>query len=417
MRSHPKTWIGIGLAVTLLPAAGCFDEQAVQDEASQLYEACVRREEHEALLARVQALEQAGFLLEETDPLYGASVAAGVASADLARWDEAHGWGDHGAAGYLEAESDPVYSGSAAATVTAGDLADWDEAVSWGDHAGIGYATTVELDSAVAALERCPPGYLQDATETRFVLCYHPDSNPSAPDEMVQVGDFWVDRYEASVWSDPDCTGTQYGASGDGYVADFPDTGSWDSQLFACSAAGVLPSRYLTWFQAQQACAASGKNLCSNDRWQAAAAGTWDPGSNDGIFGGACNTDSVAPDPRATGLAGATPSGQDSCVSAWGAEDMVGNAWEWVADWQVAGPNGLTSDGDWSEPWPVDFGDDRTWHLGGSANTNSGYVDGLPAATIRGGSSDSGTSAGQFALDLRDAPTFFTDAIGFRCCR
>lgn len=43
---------------------------------------------------------------------------------------------------------------------------------------------------------------------------------------IVKVGTgasaFWIDRYEASVWSNRDGTGTQYGASPDGGDGDNP---------------------------------------------------------------------------------------------------------------------------------------------------------------------------------------------------
>ena len=289
------------------------------------------------------------------------------------------------AAGYLTAETDPVASAA-------------------------GYLTEAEL-------ELCPVGYVHDASETQFTLCYDPDSALGA-DEMVRVGDFWVDRYEGSVWSDPDCTGTQYGAStADDYPADLPDTGNWDSVLppvYACSVPGVTPSRMLTWFQAQQSCAASGKDLCTGEQWQAAAAGTWDPGSSP--TGDQCNTSSAGP--RTTGSAGSIPADSGSCMSAWGAEDMVGNLWEWAGDWYAAGTGGwMTADGQSTSPWPASYDGDGTWNLAGRAHNGSAYVNGLPAAALRGGGWTNGAYAGVFALYLGYGPSNWITNIGFRCCR
>jgi len=42
-----------------------------------------------------------GYLTSETDPVFGASAAAGIQSSNIANWDSAYGWGDHGVAGYL----------------------------------------------------------------------------------------------------------------------------------------------------------------------------------------------------------------------------------------------------------------------------------------------------------------------------
>ena len=259
----------------------------------------------------------------------------------------------------------------------------------------------------------CPVGYVHDASETQFTLCYDPDSALGA-DEMVQVGDFWVDRYEASAWEFDDCSGDQYGETTiDDYPADLPNTGNWETAtppVYACSVPGVTPSRMLTWFQAQQSCAASGKDLCSNEQWQAAAAGTSDPGSNDGIGGGACHTSGSGP--RLTGNAGGTPTASTSCMSAWGAEDMVGNLCEWVGDWYVAGQDWQAGDGQGTSPWPSGYEDDRTWNLDGRAYDGSAYIDGLPAAGLRGGHWGSGTGAGVFALSLSNGPSFWNASVG-----
>ena len=125
-------------------------------------------------------------------------------------------------------------------------------------------------------MPECPRGYRRDRTCPscdRVILCVN------GLDEMVKVGDFWVDRYEASVWQNANCTGTQYGIfEYDWDGADgFPHHGSFSTPLYACSVRDEIPSRWLTWFHAQSACAASGKRLLTNAEWQAAVAGTHDP--------------------------------------------------------------------------------------------------------------------------------------------
>ena len=74
---------------------------------------------------------------------------------------------------------------------------------------------------------------------------------------------------------------------------------------------GVEPRASITWFQAQQALANSGKRLPTNAQWQMAVAGT--PDST------ACNVGGSAAQKT-----GANP----GCRSDWGANDMVGNLWE-----------------------------------------------------------------------------------------
>ncbi len=77
--------------------------------------------------------------IEETDPLFSASPAAGIEDSDLLNWDEAYSWGDHALADYLTEETDPLFSASPAAGIEDEDILNWDEAYSWGDHSDAGY--------------------------------------------------------------------------------------------------------------------------------------------------------------------------------------------------------------------------------------------------------------------------------------
>src|SRR5205085_2914595 len=100
-----------------------------------------------------------------------------------------------------------------------------------------------------------------------------------------------------------------------------PITGNGCKDVYAVSIPGVLPAGFLSWFQALAAARNSFKRLPTNAEWQAAALGTPDPGSDNGLTD--CNTTTDA-----LSLTGA----RSNCVSDVGAFDMVGNVWEWVAD-------------------------------------------------------------------------------------
>jgi len=230
----------------------------------------------------------------------------------------------------------------------------------------------------------------------------------SPNDIMVKVGPLCVDKYEASVWLDANGTVTQYGAASDNYPFTFPDTGNWTTPVYAVSKAGVLPSTRVTWFQAQQACALSGKRLLTNAEWQMAAAGTptaYEPGADNGATD--CNT--------STAGAVANTGGRSSCVSNWNVNDMVGNVWEWVADWM----QGSTSP--WAPSTPsgragASYGADFMYGTNPAAYQGIGSTN-FPAALIRGGGWSYGTSAGVFALLAANGPAGVDSDIGFRCAR
>ena len=98
-------------------------------------------------------------------------------------------------------------------------------------------------------------------------------------DEIVKIGDFWIDRYEMA-----DCGDRNLGDDPTGYT----------TIGIPCSRPGAEPYHDITWYQATQACANAGKHLCTNAEWQTAASGTPDPGDGLAIPDGsdqdnACN--------------------------------------------------------------------------------------------------------------------------------
>lgn len=85
---------------------------------------------------------------------------------------------------------------------------------------------------------------------------------------------------------------------------------------------------------------------------------------------------------------------------------MVGNVYEWVADWMPRNPDTTCeTTGSWGS-----FSDDAQC-LGGAATT------GAPGALTRGGSKFDGALAGVFAVSSFNAPSLAGTNLGFRAVR
>jgi hypothetical protein len=232
------------------------------------------------------------------------------------------------------------------------------------------------------------------------------------PRDSVRSGTICIDTYEASVWQIPpgntaviakikngtvtlaelNAAGFQRGTASDDYGAGCPDTGNGCKDFYAVSIPGVTPSRFLTKFQAGAAARNSGKRLPTSQEWQDAALGTPDTGGADNGTTN-CNTGST--------VAAAATGSRSGCVSDVGAFDMVGNLWEWVADWV---PLSTACPG-WGG-----FSDDLMCLAGADSAVG-------PGALFRGGDFFSGAGAGVFAVSGSSAPSNASSNVGFRAAR
>jgi hypothetical protein len=241
--------------------------------------------------------------------------------------------------------------------------------------------------------------------------------------DSVQSGTVCMDKYEASVWNLAPVSnaktkaklvvsiqsGTvtlatlqsagavQVGlAPGDLAAVGCPDTGNGCVDVYAVSIPGVTPAGYISWFQAAAAARNSLKRLPTNQEWQAAALGTPDTGGADN-GSTTCDTDNL----NFSGTLSVTGS-RSACVSDVGAFDMVGNTWEWMADWVPRSPNAPGSWGTFSDDWQILVGAETT---------------GAPGALVRGASRYDHEQAGAFAVLGDWAPSSQFGNFGFRCAR
>lgn len=172
------------------------------------------------------------------------------------------------------------------------------------------------------------------------------------PAEMALVdGRFCVDRWEGTL--------VRRAGEKELAVSPFGPIDGLESSVRAVSKAGVVPQGYVSGKQAEQACQASGKRLCTTSEWVRACRGPRDLAFPYGgeRRAGVCNDDGRRRHPvvevgSLLGIDGdrlwrdgmnepllnqlegtlARTGERSGCTNEWGVFDMVGNLHEWVDD-------------------------------------------------------------------------------------
>ncbi len=259
-----------------------------------------------------------------------------------------------------------------------------------------------------------------------YKCAYEPDNDgDGCPDDMARVGDACVDKWEASydcsIYKSQSTQGSGGPITTDG--DDDKDDYLWQTRNIATINGGPavckgvsknnsIPYTTITQYDAESACALSGKHLIKNSEWQEAAKGTPDNGSICNIEANNPGEGTFIPSADWYNLGGNdiiyTGSARN-CISDYGVYDMVGNIREFTDD--LIDPVSTNIDTN-----TLIYGEDGFYRESiGSIYVREGNNNASLVTYIRGGNSNFNSAAGIFIFDLRSGPSDWFNEDGFRC--
>jgi formylglycine-generating enzyme required for sulfatase activity len=207
------------------------------------------------------------------------------------------------------------------------------------------------------------------------------DGDPEdAPAHEVDLPAFEIDKFEVTNADfDAFTKQTDYET-----YAEKQGNRGWRSEFNAGTA--NHPVVNVTWDDAQAYCEWLGKRLPSEAEWEKAARGT------DGlIFPWGNDWDPNKANVKERGLRGTAAVGSfGEGASPYGVEDMVGNVWEWTADWYQPYPGNSAQDPYYGEKYRV--------------NRGGGWFEEEAQSTT-------------FSRNAADPIKTYSDDLGFRCAR
>jgi len=200
------------------------------------------------------------------------------------------------------------------------------------------------------------------------------------PQHTVYLDGYWIARIEV--------TAAQYGRCVEAGACPVP-AGTWDDCTYGVAGKGNHPINCVDWNDAAAYCRWAGCRLPTEAEWEKAARGEdgriypWGDQAPDATlanFGGNAG---------GTSAVGSYPAG----VSPYGALDMAGNVWEWVADWY-----------------------DDDYYAQSPRENPQGPASGQ-YRVLRGGSWGSNAQSVRAAVRGRLTPDFRVGGFGFRAAR
>jgi serine/threonine protein kinase len=164
-------------------------------------------------------------------------------------------------------------------------------------------------------------------SDDEFDQCWRSGLDDELPQHEVYLDEFYVDKYEV--------TNAQYSVCVNAGFCDPPSDPSSNTRnsYFHDPRYADYPVIYVTWYDADRYCRWAGRRLPTEAEWEKAArgdnGGLWPWGNSFSPEYSNVRPGGVAPDTSDTIRVGSYPDG----VSPYGAMDMIGNVFEWVADW------------------------------------------------------------------------------------
>jgi serine/threonine-protein kinase len=240
---------------------------------------------------------------------------------------------------------------------------------------GAGSTATSPIDSMV--MDYVPAGsFLMGSSDSDGAA--YADEKPQHP---VTLEAFWIDQSEV--------TNGQYALCMAAKVCKEPArvSSNLHDQYYGNPVFADYPVMWVTWNDAQAYCTWAGRRLPTEAEWEKAARGTdgriypWGDTPADKTLADFGNQI------KDVNRSGSYPSG----ASPYGALDMAGNVWEWVADW---------------------YGLDYYSH---SPDANPVGPDSGTQRVLRGGSYTYTATGIRAAYRYQKEPTFKSSEVGFRC--